>query len=292
MDNNFGYAISFISDSELVVPYSDVLCVTCQRVCVLYKVTIWAFISHFVRLEWGEGIFHEVLESNIADGNWGNQQFLPELPKSLLKLIDVFPLWSGVMATFFGYGGPTATSTVSENNFNDVKHRIFRHLSLPIRIDEFVLWYIKVLSGKVKLQEAASLESEISHATSEGTAQEGEKKTDENDCDPDQETATDIQNTPHNEEQSNTDDNGKLASPTSSLYNQHTENTGTDGNEKLASPTSNGHSDKEALSSTDQDNAGDTLTCPECSTGNYPDGENCCFFCTPSPAVCFGGKRY
>ncbi|KAJ1520351.1 hypothetical protein ONE63_004549 [Megalurothrips usitatus] len=62
---------------------------------------------------WGEEIFTHV-ENSIEQGNWGNQQFLPDLPKAILKLTDVIPLWSAIMVPHFGYGSPTASTSSSE----------------------------------------------------------------------------------------------------------------------------------------------------------------------------------
>jgi len=49
-----------------------------------------------------------------------------------------FPCWSGIMRDIFGYGTETASSSRIEGNFNQLKNRLFKNESLPLRIDLFL----------------------------------------------------------------------------------------------------------------------------------------------------------
>ena len=57
----------------------------------------------------------------------------------------------------FGYGRVPASSAPVESDFNDVKSRLFKNKSLPIRIDEAVQCHIDYIMGKSKLSDAADI---------------------------------------------------------------------------------------------------------------------------------------
>lgn len=60
------------------------------------------------------------------------------------------------MRAIFHYGSINATSAAVESEFNDLKNRTLRDVSLPMRADKSVSKHISCLSGKIKL---AMLES-------------------------------------------------------------------------------------------------------------------------------------
>ncbi|KAJ1518897.1 hypothetical protein ONE63_011493 [Megalurothrips usitatus] len=202
---------------------------------------------------WGEAIFMEVVESNIMEGNWGNQQYLPELPKALLKLVDLLPMWSSIVVPHFGYGGPTASTTGSENNFNDTKHRAFGHIPLPIRVDEFLFFYIKVLSGKIKLSNAAALEEEdpIEHEIQEPGPEKkhGSESDGHNMFEPDS-TQEEPNGTNHDKEH--------------------------DGDFNTRNIFETDPEEKPPRDTLVEEESG----CPSCTKDIYPDGEYSCFYCS------------
>lgn len=52
------------------------------------------------------------------------------------------------MTPNFGFGNITETSASSESQFNDLKNRVFKHITLPIRIDRFLTTHINENSDK------------------------------------------------------------------------------------------------------------------------------------------------
>lgn len=61
--------------------------------------------------------------------------------------MKLFPCWSGIMRTIFGYGSETASSSRIESNFNNLKHRVFKNDVLPLRVDTFLEKLIKYYRG-------------------------------------------------------------------------------------------------------------------------------------------------
>jgi len=70
------------------------------------------------------------------------------------SLVGLLPLWSSVMVPYFGYGNITASSAPVENEFSDLKTRVFRNMNLPIRLDDFIFYRIKTMEGTMKLAAA------------------------------------------------------------------------------------------------------------------------------------------
>lgn len=64
------------------------------------------------------------------------------------------------MINFFPQARVIASSASVESNFNNVKHRVFRNTSLPLRVDDFLKILIQSTDGAVKLAEAAMMEVE------------------------------------------------------------------------------------------------------------------------------------
>jgi hypothetical protein len=55
-----------------------------------------------------------------------NAYYSPETGKQIRSLLIYFPLDSGVMIPFFGYGKINASSSAVEAEFNDIKHRLLK----------------------------------------------------------------------------------------------------------------------------------------------------------------------
>ena len=92
-------------------------------------------------------------------GNRGNQQYLPDFVKEVLKMSHLLPLWTAVMTNSFGCENLTVSTAAVESSFNDVKHRMAQHITLPTRVDEFVMLHIDYLDGMSKLAAARQASS-------------------------------------------------------------------------------------------------------------------------------------
>jgi len=63
---------------------------------------------------------------------------MPELVPSIINVMKLYPCWSGIMTTIFGFGEATVSSSRIESNFNQIKNDVFKTENLPIRVDNFV----------------------------------------------------------------------------------------------------------------------------------------------------------
>ncbi|CAH1113199.1 unnamed protein product [Psylliodes chrysocephalus] len=88
-------------------------------------------------------------------GDRGNQQCLPLFVNELLKLLKLLPLWSAILIPHFPKAQVTASSSISESNFNHIKNRVFSNVTLPVRIDEFIPTYILSNYGAVQIAKAS-----------------------------------------------------------------------------------------------------------------------------------------
>jgi len=61
-----------------------------------------------------------------------------DFAKKFKVLLKYFPLFSETMRAIFGNGSINATSAAVESEFNDLKNRTLRDVSLPMRADKFV----------------------------------------------------------------------------------------------------------------------------------------------------------
>lgn len=84
---------------------------------------------------------------NGAIGDHDNMQYDPSIAKKLHSFCKLLPCWSAVMVPIFGYGNITENSATSESLFKDLKRVVFKHKSLPIRIDDFVSTHITSIIG-------------------------------------------------------------------------------------------------------------------------------------------------
>lgn len=100
---------------------------------------------------WVRNICEEskLLASN--DGDRDNLHFLPELVPHLIRMASYLPLWSGIMVSLFNCKDLTASSAHVEAEFKNVKKVLFKHDSLPIRIDRFVPRHLEFIEGRMKL---------------------------------------------------------------------------------------------------------------------------------------------
>lgn len=85
------------------------------------------------------------------EGSHENMQFNPGLANRIKDFCKFIPIWSAVMVPIFKYGSQTQSSASSESLFNDLKNRVFKHKTLPLRIDEFIKIHIKTIDGTMVL---------------------------------------------------------------------------------------------------------------------------------------------
>lgn len=70
------------------------------------------------------------------------------------------PLWTAVMVPHFKSVHNTASSANVEAEFKNIKHGLFKHESLPIRMDRFVIRHLEFLEGNMRLSSAPVKETE------------------------------------------------------------------------------------------------------------------------------------
>ena len=93
-------------------------------------------------------------------GDHDNMQWDPLIAAKLLEFSKLLPLWSAVMTPIFGYGSLTASSAPAESRFNDLKNRVFQHMSLPLRVDKFIETHVTSILGELNLMKANSQQKE------------------------------------------------------------------------------------------------------------------------------------
>jgi len=99
-----------------------------------------------------KAIYEDVIsEATIDDGEHDNMQFNPNIAKKLLDFCKLIPCWSAIMVPIFKYGNITETSTTSESLFNDLKTNIFKHKTLPLRIEQFLKIHINSIIGLMNI---------------------------------------------------------------------------------------------------------------------------------------------
>lgn len=84
-------------------------------------------------------------------GSYDNMQFYPSIAKRLLDFCKLIPCWSALMVPFFKYGNKTESSSTSESLFKVLKSIVFKHKSLPLRLNEFLEIHINSIIGSTNL---------------------------------------------------------------------------------------------------------------------------------------------
>jgi len=72
-------------------------------------------------------------------------QFCPGIAKKLFNFCKLIPCWSSLMVPIFKYGNTT------ESLFKDLKTVVFKHKSLPLRIDDFLKIHINSIIGSTNI---------------------------------------------------------------------------------------------------------------------------------------------
>lgn len=95
---------------------------------------------------WAENIYKESL-TYVREGVGINAMFAPNLVPSILKCMKLVPLWSGLMIPIFGYGETISSSAAVESSFKKLKTVTFKHIDLPVNIEEFIENHVISLRG-------------------------------------------------------------------------------------------------------------------------------------------------
>ncbi|KAL5242345.1 hypothetical protein ACI65C_009755 [Semiaphis heraclei] len=90
---------------------------------------------------------HDENKVETIEGEYDNAQFIPELVPLIVKAMKLYPCWSGIMRTTFGYGDATVSSSRVECNFNQLKNKVFEADKLPIRVDDFTEKLLQYYNG-------------------------------------------------------------------------------------------------------------------------------------------------
>jgi len=100
-------------------------------------------------------IYNNCIESsnNISNnsGDRDNMQFCPGIAKKLFNFCKLIPCWSSLMVPIFKYGGTTESSSTSESLFKDLKTVVFKHKTLPLRLDDFLKIHINSIIGSTNI---------------------------------------------------------------------------------------------------------------------------------------------
>jgi len=88
--------------------------------------------------------------SNLT-GDHDNMQYSPSLAKRLLNFCKYITCWSALMVPIFQYGSLTETSASSESMFKDLKSIVFKHKTLPLRLDDFFVIHVESIIGMLNL---------------------------------------------------------------------------------------------------------------------------------------------
>lgn len=112
-------------------------------------------------VSWAKSIDFSVkatLESEV--GMHDNAHWMPMMTDRLIRDIKWFPLWGNVRRNDFGYGRVPASSASVESEFNNIKSRLLKHCSTPMRVDDFVEKHMQYINGHTKIIDAAILKSQ------------------------------------------------------------------------------------------------------------------------------------
>lgn len=100
-------------------------------------------------------------------GDHDNMQYSPSLAKRLLNFCKYITCWSALMVPIFGYGGLTETSASSESMFKDLKSIVFKHKTLPLRLDDFFVTHVESIIGIMNLMNTVQSKEDNEHEIKE-----------------------------------------------------------------------------------------------------------------------------
>jgi len=110
---------------------------------------------------WADNIYDNS-KSLVQEGSGTNPLFIPTLVPTLINIMKLLSLWSGVMVPIFGYGDNISSSTAIESSFIKLKVVTFKHIPLPTDIETFMTNHIKSLKGATLLRSARNENDSLS----------------------------------------------------------------------------------------------------------------------------------
>ncbi|KAL5239173.1 hypothetical protein ACI65C_006583 [Semiaphis heraclei] len=118
--------------------------------------------------EWTKSISNRC-KINIEgiQGIGDNAQFEIELETYIVNAMKLFPCWSSIMVSSFGYGDLIVSSSRVESNFNQLKNRLFKQQVMPIRVDSFMQEILPYYRGDNLLHQVMSQNMNDVHVTSQ-----------------------------------------------------------------------------------------------------------------------------
>lgn len=78
-------------------------------------------------------------------------QFYPNIIKRLLDFCKLMPCWSALMVPIFKFENLTETSCTTESVFKDLKTVVFKHKTLPLKLEEFLKIHINSILGLMNI---------------------------------------------------------------------------------------------------------------------------------------------
>jgi len=104
---------------------------------------------------WAENIYKENL-TYIREGLRTNAMFALNLGRSILKCMKLLPLWCGLMIPIFGHGETISSSAAVESSIKKLKTVTFKHIELPVNIEEFIKNHVISLRGASLIRSSAN----------------------------------------------------------------------------------------------------------------------------------------
>lgn len=107
--------------------------------------------------EWTKSISNRCkINIESIQGIGDNAQFEIELETYIVNAMKLFPCWSSIMVSSFGYGDLIVSSFRVESNFNQLKNRLFKQQVMPIRVDSFMQEILPYYRGDNLLHQGMS----------------------------------------------------------------------------------------------------------------------------------------
>lgn len=101
--------------------------------------------------QWVTEICEESRSLAAANGGRDNIHFLLEIIPHIIRLASNLPLWTGIMVPLFQSTSITARWATVEAEFKNIKHGLFRHENLPVRVDRFIARHLSFIEGNMRI---------------------------------------------------------------------------------------------------------------------------------------------
>ena len=108
---------------------------------------------------WFKAIIDEADLAAVSSGSEPNPYFCPKFEKKLVNILPYCPLWTAVMKEVFQSPNTTASSAIIECDFSILKEIIMEHNKRPLRVDKFIAFHLRALSGNSNIIAASANEN-------------------------------------------------------------------------------------------------------------------------------------